>query len=385
MLRSRIVTQCLSVFALTFVCLAPVNAGGNDNDKGRHEEHERNDEGARAPHIKHVEVDFENNQLFIHGRRFKPGRVRVKLAGDELAIESASRSLIVAWLPPATAPGDYRLVVISGHRGERERSTFDLTVGGVGEQGEPGPPGPPGPEGPIGTTGPQGPDGAPGPQGPIGMTGPPGPRGATGPEGPSGPQGAQGPPGPAGPTGAQGPQGPQGPAGPGLAVTFGGLVFSPFAGGAGGVAFVRDCPTNTVLTGLNIRAGANIDNVQGRCQSVASLQLRVSGLAPVYGPLTLTGGAGGGGGTLFARPCPGALAITGLTGRVGSGGAGVVDQLSARCTGLFGTAGAASTSPVGSVFGGSVAFAINCPSGTVAVGYQGRGGNLVDRIQLRCR
>ena len=108
--------------------------------------------------ISHVITDESTQELYIHLRPFDTPDaapmqdVTVELGGAELMVLSADSTLIVAALPPGIQPGNYRLFVSPGNRGE-SLDTFDLTLGAVGPQG---------PEGPKGDTGPAGPQGPPG-------------------------------------------------------------------------------------------------------------------------------------------------------------------------------------------------------------------------------
>ena len=222
MLRAKVSTRGYAVFVLMFACFGLANAHDDTTDHRDDTAHHDNGEYRqehRAPRVKRVDVDLINRQLFIHGRNFRPRRLQVKLAGEELAIETASHELIVAWLPMGVVSGDHRLVVATGRHDHRKKSTFDLTVSAAGAQGEPGPEGPPGPPGPQGEQGEPGPVGPKGPQGDVGPPGPqgdvglPGPQGVQGDIGPQGPQGVQGDTGPQGPQGEQGDIGPPGPVG----------------------------------------------------------------------------------------------------------------------------------------------------------------------------
>ena len=218
----------------------------------------------------------------------------------------------------------------------------------------------------------------PGPQGPIGPIGPVGPMGATGPVGPIGPTGQTGPQGPHGSPGSQGPQGPAG--SPGTSGGLGTVTTTTSAGGPGGGPYVLACPAGSIATGLNGRAAGNIASV-GAVQVKCAL---ISNVLAGSGTSNTTATTGGDLGNVFQLSCPPLYAMTGAQGRVGNNGAGVVDQLAIVCTQLGGSATNTSTS-VGAVNGGSVAFALNCPSGKAVTGLQGRSGNLIDQIQLQCQ
>jgi hypothetical protein len=255
--------------------------------------------------------------------------------------------------------------------------------------GPQGPPGPQGPQGDTGPQGPQGPQGDTGPQGPQGDTGPQGPQGDTGPQGPqgdTGPQGPQGDTGPQGPQGATGPSGPPGPTGPTANLVLGSTTTTDPAGGSGGSPYTLACPSGSVAIGIQGRAGANVDQVQVRCQAIGTAVQVAAGAvgATLTGPVTTTSPAGGSGGTSYSLSCPAGFVMIGVSGRVGVFGAGVVDQLRVECAKLAGS-GSFTTPTVGSVFPNSITYSLICSEGRVATGIQGRAGNLVDRIQVRCQ
>ncbi len=108
-------------------------------------------------------------------------------------------------------------------------------------------------------------------------------------------------------------------------------------------------------------------------------------VTPSLGPVVLTGTAGGNGGSAFALACPGGRYMSGVNGRVGNGGAGLVDQIQVRCTLFSDRTTLALTSTVGQNLGGSIAFTLTCPADASVAGILGRAGNLIDRIGLRCR
>ena len=139
----------------------------------------------------------DGDRLYIDGVNFlchADDTASVWLAGEVLAVESASSTALVAVLPlpaPSLAPGTYLLRVSRGPA-TVENDAFTLAIGAMG---------PPGPEGPPGREGP------PGPPGEVGQAGPPGPQGLSGEPGVPGVPGLPGPIGPAGPAGPAGPPG----------------------------------------------------------------------------------------------------------------------------------------------------------------------------------
>lgn len=118
-----------------------------------------------------VSVRTVADALLIEGRSL-PLSPRVTLGPFELAVISANRSLIVAALPAAIAPGSYAVTV----RGSSilQIALFIATIGNTGPQGPTGAKGDPGNKGDKGDKGDQGdpgPSGLPGPQGPAGVPG----------------------------------------------------------------------------------------------------------------------------------------------------------------------------------------------------------------------
>ncbi len=149
--------------------------------------------------ISQVSVDFDSGEIYIQGSNLvgKHNDPRVALAGSELAVSSATDTLIIAYLDPGTLPGDYLLTVTAG-MGETKRGSYDLTIGAVGPQGPQGDVGPQGPKGDKGDKGDKGNTGAQGPRGYTGFKGDKGDKGGTGAQGPKGDKGNTGARGPAG-------------------------------------------------------------------------------------------------------------------------------------------------------------------------------------------
>jgi len=206
-----------------------------------------------------------------------------------------------------------------------------------------------------------------------------------GPEGPQGPTGPEGPQGPIGPEGLQGPIGPEGPQGPpGPSIALGALSTTGTLGGSGGSPFgPLDCLSGSIAVGFKGRAGDDIDRTELWCRELVGLSL----FGPVLG-LETSGGAIGSstGGEDYgtALLCPPQSALTGIRVRAGDVGFGfIVDQMGSRCTTFDGT-----TLDVGFVgLQGSSGVIVNldCPTGAVVTGFQGRQGLLLDQIALRCR
>lgn len=148
-------------------------------------------------------------------------------------------------------------------------------------------------------------------------------------------------------------------------------------GGGGGTPYTIDCPAGAIATGLNVRGGSNVDQVQVICQTV-------TGAARTFGQQTTTGAVGGTGGSPVTLACPANYVLIGLTGRIGSGGGGLNDQIAGVC-GPLNNGASVITQSVGSIFSGSIGYTTTCPAGLAVAGLQGGAGNLVDRTQIRCR
>jgi hypothetical protein len=154
-------------------------------------------------------------------------------------------------------------------------------------------------------------------------------------------------------------------------------VTTTLVGGSGGSPYALACPPGSAATGIQGRAGSNVDQVQVRCDSIVGATL--SGASS-----TTTTSAGGGGGSPYDLGCPAGYVVVGIRGRVGNGGAGVIDMLSVDCAELAGS-GTQTTASVGSTFDGSIEYSLRCPEGTIARGLQGSAGNLVNAIGLQCQ
>ncbi|ATB39566.1 hypothetical protein CYFUS_005010 [Cystobacter fuscus] len=146
-------------------------------------------------HITDLEVDYDLDQMTIHGRNFVTSTglaPSVYLMDIGVQVKTYTPYTVVVALPPVLMrSGSYRLTMSTGSNVEQNDS-FDVTLGAVGPKGEKGEKGDTGPQGVQGIPGPQGPKGDTGPQGVQGIPGPQGPKGDTGPQGLKGDTGAQG-------------------------------------------------------------------------------------------------------------------------------------------------------------------------------------------------
>ena len=211
----------------------------------------------------------------------------------------------------------------------------------------------------------------------------PGPKGDQGDTGAKGDKGDQGDTGAKGDKGDQGDTGDQGP--PGSAFELGPVTLTGTAGGSGGSSsFSLSCPDGSIAVGLVGRAGDDIDRTQVLCRQLNGLGL----FGPLLGPTTKTSAVGGTGGDDYGTTltCPAGSAMTGVHGREGDVGFGfIVDQLGVVCTPFNGGA-SSNLGPVGSIESSSgTSFTLSCPDGMVATGIQGGQGAVMDRIQVQCR
>jgi hypothetical protein len=148
-------------------------------------------------------------------------------------------------------------------------------------------------------------------------------------------------------------------------------------GGNGGAAFAPvQCPAGSVATALQGRAGDDIDRTELWCSPISGTTL---------GAAFFAGGVGGTGGGPYNLSCPAGSAITGVHGLVGVlGGNSIVDTLGVSCrdiaTGDFFTSGT-----VGIASQTGPPFQLECPAGKVVAGFEGRQGNLLDQVSIRCQ
>ena len=189
-----------------------------------------------------------------------------------------------------------------------------------------------------------------------------------------------------GPQGEQGPMGQQGKAGLGASLALGPVSLTNQAGGSGGsTQYLLACPDGYLGTGIQGRAGNNVNGVQLRCKQIEGLRVTLNGVIPALSSTTTTTAyAGGGGGAGYQWSCPESMVLIGIHGRVGQSGAGVIDMLGVDCTTLGG-GGAWSSGMVGYNYSGSVEYGLACKANKMVTGLQGRHGDLVDSIQLRCQ
>ncbi len=153
-------------------------------------------------------------------------------------------------------------------------------------------------------------------------------------------------------------------------------VTTGIVGGSGGSPYALACPPGSAATGILGRAGSNVNQVQVQCTGVVN--------GTLSGASATTARAGGGGGSPYDLGCPAGYVVVGIRGRVGNGGAGVIDMLSVDCAAVSGGP-TYTTASVGSTFGGSIEYSLRCPADTIVRGLQGRAGDLVDAIGLQCQ
>jgi hypothetical protein len=119
-------------------------------------------EVAVLPVVTSTEVDYDTMLLTINGHNFGTIRGTTKLGDTTLYVQSWSREVIIAQIPPAIASGSHLLTVTVPNRFLPLIAVMSVAFNTEGLQG------PAGPQGPIGLTGPAGPQGPEGPQGPSG-------------------------------------------------------------------------------------------------------------------------------------------------------------------------------------------------------------------------
>jgi hypothetical protein len=219
--------------------------------------------------ITRVTVDNDTHRLTVNvvdvernGRRRR--EPKAWLGGVPLTVISATvnptarTGVLTLGLPDPTPVGSFSLWI--GWGGDRDGSTFDVTLGAVG---------------PIG---PQGPQGAVGPSGPQGLSLP----GPTGAQGPKGDQGIQGPAGLKGDAGPQGPAGSGGTGGTGGATLLGTnnwfLPDGSWMIPAGGLTQVPGSPFTAVTSGGPLEITATVGGVGITPGSQAACQPTVDGV-----------------------------------------------------------------------------------------------------------
>lgn len=151
------------------------------------------------------------------------------------------------------------------------------------------------------------------------------------------------------------------------------------AGGSGGTDFNLSCGLSKVLVGIEGKAGAFVDSVQGVC-------VQINDDGSWQGSTTATARAGGSGGTAFHLTCPSGHAVTGIKGRAAS----YIDRLEVQCARLGRLAKPVITTTyflagVAGGTGGSVFGPLICPDNDApALAIRGRASTWVDSIRLEC-
>jgi hypothetical protein len=150
-------------------------------------------------------------------------------------------------------------------------------------------------------------------------------------------------------------------------------------GGSGGNAYQLACNDGEALVGIYGGAGGAIDRVGPVCVTTTPDYQSWTG-SPVR-----RGSAGGGGGSGFERICPTGSYVVGFGGRSGA----QVDRIELACAqpasaGVLNSRASSYLEAVGGG-GGSVQTQRVCPSNLPANGIVGRAGSLVDQFGLSCQ
>jgi hypothetical protein len=126
---------------------------------------------------------------------------------------------------------------------------------------------------------------------------------------------------------------------------------------------------------------------------VDECQVSPSGVSAVGDAFFTEFAGNAGGGTLFEDTCAGGSVLVGVTGDLRAG-ATFLGQMEAVCAPLLltgggsepfaVTTGAPTSLPRRGVFGGGDPYSVLCPVGAAVVGFEGRGGALVDQLVLSC-
>jgi serine protease len=138
-------------------------------------------------------------------------------------------------------------------------------------------------------------------------------------------------------------------------------------GGDGGDPFELRCAPGLSMAGVKGRAGAWIDQLQPICLSSA-------------GETRPVAAAGGGGGTAFERRCANGQFVVGMRGRAGA----FVDSLVFECQAPTGPRTVVQRLDAVGGTGGAVFGSNRCSNDRTAVGFRGRAGGFIDRVQLLC-
>lgn len=132
-------------------------------------------------------------------------------------------------------------------------------------------------------------------------------------------------------------------------------------GGRGGNHFSQNC-NNSVVTGIELRAGAFIDAIKPTCDDNQ------------YVPLT-----GGGGGSPAITMCPDGMFLTGLMGHSRK----YVDSIKAICDSPDG----GKRTHIGPMMGNhnnKKPYSLRCAPNEYVVGFFGRSGRYIDALGLNC-
>jgi hypothetical protein len=151
------------------------------------------------------------------------------------------------------------------------------------------------------------------------------------------------------------------------------------AGGNGGSSFRLSCPKGQVLIGVRARHGAYVDQLRGICRN---LDAAGNWLGSSVNTSRVAGGSGG---SAVTRTCPSGFAISGFSGRSGA----LIDRLVFRCTKLGANGrlnpngGSQNLGAIGGNGGSSFSLR-SCASNQPARAIYGRAGLFIDRVQLNC-
>lgn len=159
-------------------------------------------------------------------------------------------------------------------------------------------------------------------------------------------------------------------------------------GGAGGVVFpATDCPAGQVATRVRVHSSDFVNGFGVGCQTA-----RLS-YAATFASAGMTAQHGGTGGTAFNDACPAGTAIVRYDGWVAA--AGFLSLIRASCARIEVVGPVASPSILQRDFAtptptpdrgtpGASTFSAVCPVGSVAAGFSGREGSLLDQVTFRC-
>lgn len=160
---------------------------------------------------------------------------------------------------------------------------------------------------------------------------------------------------------------------------FGANLLSKVIGGPGGAVFADYCRLNDLMIGFNYTAGKALNTFAAVCQSQKNGVL--TGTA--YGGRTW--GAAAENGVEGDVRCPGGQAVRGLSVFLDNNQD--IHHLRTTCGPLLPNTGQSVYLPATRTVGGQAvptSSSAGCPSGSIAVGVQGRYGALIDAIGLIC-